>query len=108
MKIRTFLDGFGYTASTRVRQTSLSSALENLQRRGYGYKLSGSTVNDYIIIWKSDAPVDSEQPQRAARAGDRSARGVVAWKDGELDLPVDPLTFVFHVNDAPQRGSERC
>ncbi|WP_438040187.1 AAA family ATPase [Sorangium sp. So ce128] len=101
MKLRTFLEGFGYTASARVRQTSLSSALENLQRWGYDHKLSGSTVNDYITIWKSDAPVSSEQPQRAARDGDGRARGVVAWKDGELDLPVDPLTFGFHVDDAP-------
>ncbi|WP_437712990.1 ATP-binding protein [Sorangium sp. So ce448] len=101
MKLRTFLEGFGYTASARVRQTSLSSALENIQRWGYAHKLSGSTVNDYITIWKSDAPVSSEQPQRAARDGDGSARGVVAWKDGELDLPVDPLTFGFHVDDAP-------
>ncbi|WP_437316312.1 AAA family ATPase [Sorangium sp. So ce385] len=101
MKLRTFLEGFGYTASARVRQTSLSSALENLQRWGYEHRLSGSTVNDYITIWKSDAPASREQPQRAARAGDGSARGVVAWKDGELDLPVDPLTFGFHVDDAP-------
>ncbi|WP_437546754.1 hypothetical protein WME97_43325 [Sorangium sp. So ce367] len=127
MKRRTFLEGFGYSASPRVRQTSLSSAVENIQRWGYAHKLSGSTVNDYITIWKSDAPVSSEQPQRgwwpkwsvsgqrfrmfaepfgppsqrAARDGGGSARGVVAWKDGELDLPVDPLTFGFHVDDAP-------
>ncbi|WP_437905522.1 hypothetical protein WME95_45770 [Sorangium sp. So ce327] len=64
MKRRTFLEGFGYSASPRVRQTSLSSAVENIQRWGYAHKLSGSTVNDYITIWKSDAPVSSEQPQR--------------------------------------------
>ncbi|WP_437796406.1 hypothetical protein [Sorangium sp. So ce693] len=68
---------------------------------GLRHKLSGSTVNDYITIWKSDAPVSSEQPQRAACASDGSARGVVAWKDGELDLPVDSLTFCVHVDDAP-------
>jgi hypothetical protein len=101
MKLKTLLESFGFTASARVRQTSLSSALENLHRWGYEHKLSGSTVNDYITIWKSDTSVPSEQTQQITRAGDGSTRGVVTWKDGVLELPVDPLTFGFHVDDAP-------
>jgi ATP-dependent 26S proteasome regulatory subunit len=101
MKLKTFLEGFGYTASARVRQSSLASALENLHGWGYEHKLSGSTVNDYVTIWKSEAPISAEQ--RPSGADDRSKQGVVTWKDGVLDLPVDPITFSFDVDDAPTR-----
>src|SRR5690349_5291900 len=100
MKLKSFLEGFGYTASARVRQSSLASALESLRSWGYEHKLSGSTVNDYITIWKSETPTtDQHQPAAVAR----STQGVVTWKDGVLDLPLDPLTFGFDVDDAPTR-----
>lgn len=101
MKLKNFLEGFGYAASARVRQSSLASALENLRSWGYEHKLSGSTVNDYITFWKADAPPGAVE--RSPGGAEPSTSGVIAWKDGVLDLPVDPLTFGFEVDDAPTR-----
>lgn len=67
MKLKSFLEGFGYTASARVRQSSLASALENLRSWGYDHKLSGGTVNDYITIWQSSTPIAGDQPRPMSR-----------------------------------------
>jgi AAA+ superfamily predicted ATPase len=101
MKLKTFLESFGFTATARIRQTSLASAIERLHEWGYEHKLGGNSVNDYITIWKSEVAVTPEQPTRTARAGTNGVQGAVTWKDGVLDLPVDPLTFGFRVDDAP-------
>lgn len=108
MKLRTFLESFGFAASSRVRQTSLASALELLRGWGYEHKTSGGTVNDFITIWKSETPSLSEQPKRPLHPENTSAPGVVTWKDGVLELATDPLTFGFHVDDAPtgERSAE--
>ena len=100
MKLRTFLEYFGFAATSRVRQTSLASALELLRDWGYEYKNNGSTVNDFVTIWKSEAPSVSEQPKRPSHADSMSPPGVVTWNDGVLDLAVDPLTFAFLLDDA--------
>lgn len=100
MKLGKFLAHFGYTASARVRQTSLSSALEILRKWGYEHRRSGDTVNDSITIWRAEVPTSPLVREAVPAAANRAQRVDVEWKDGLLDLPVDPLSFAFHVDDA--------
>lgn len=101
MKLKTFLEKFGFTANSRVRQTSLASALWMLEHWGYEHKVNGSTVNDYITIWKSERPRQVEPPRPSHDPANVGAQTAIAWQDGVLDLPVEPLTFGFHVDDEP-------
>ncbi|APR75159.1 Cell division protein FtsH [Minicystis rosea] len=106
MKLRTFLEAFGYTASSRVRQSSLASALELAGGWGFNYTLSGYSVSDFITIWHNESPAPSAPTKRRPHDSGAEVVPVVTWKDGALDLPADPLCFAFHVDDAPT--SERA
>ena len=98
--LRKLLERFGYTASARVRQSSLASVIETLRAWGFGHRLGGTSVNDSITIWSTTSgPAGAQATSDGGET--RAQPREVGWRDGALDLPVDPLTFGFEVDDAP-------
>ena len=91
LKIKSLLTSFGYAASQRVRQSSLSEVLEKLREWDIESRFPGGmTANEYVTLSRRDptAPAPSTAPTAPS------------LDDSPLRLDASPLERFFRAGDA--------
>ncbi len=98
LMIKTLMGHFGFNASQRVRQSSLSEVIQKLTEWGIGHDFVGETSSlDYIRLFKL-------APEAVARRAALTSAPPATARDQLLALPMSPFEFVFEIGDALEQA----